>query len=265
MWNLQTNQQQQVAQHAAAVRHCFYVRQLNMLVTGSWDKTVKYWDLRSPTPAHTQQMPERVYAMDVQSELLVVGTADRQIQVGQGGMGQGAGAEGKGGRGRAGAGWAEEDSVAVASRCCRGEQVEASLLTSLPLPPPLSPTLPPPAVGMEISVPLFFGKLKVILGAMALLIAGKVAVMTAVGQAFGLTLVQSMRRYVRCTLEERGGGGRCESGLAAATCCVDEMSGMQRFPPFPHTPPHPPTLSPPAAAWCCPPVASLRLCCLAKR
>ena len=161
----------------------------------------------------------------------------------------------------------EEDSVALASGCCphptprgtgRGRLPFSHLAAPLPLPLPS-------AVGMEISVPLFFGKLKVILGAMALLIAGKVAVMTAVGQAFGLTLVQSMRRYVRCTLEERGGGGRCESGLAAATCCVDEMSGMQRFPPFPHTPPHPPTLSPPAAAWCCPPVASLRLCCLAKR
>ena len=34
MWNLQTNQQQQVAQHAAPVRHCFFIRQMNMLVTG---------------------------------------------------------------------------------------------------------------------------------------------------------------------------------------------------------------------------------------
>lgn len=49
---------------------------------------------------------------------------------------------------------------------------------------------------MEISVPLFFAKFKTIMLAMALLIGGKVAVMTAVGQAFGLTLVQSMRRLV---------------------------------------------------------------------
>jgi mRNA export factor len=84
MWNLATNQQQQVAQHAAPVRHAFFIRQMNMIVTGSWDKTVKYWDLRSPNPAHTQQMPERVYAMDVHEELMVVGTADRQLQVGRG-------------------------------------------------------------------------------------------------------------------------------------------------------------------------------------
>lgn len=42
-------------------------------------------------------------------------------------------------------------------------------------------------------MPLFFAKLRTILGAMALLIAGKVAVMTAVGQAFGLSMVQSAR------------------------------------------------------------------------
>ena len=81
MWNLATNQQQQVAQHAAPVRHCIFLQQLNMLVTGSWDKTVKYWDLRSPNPVHTQPMPERVYAMDAVGQLLVVATADRTIQV----------------------------------------------------------------------------------------------------------------------------------------------------------------------------------------
>jgi len=31
---------------------------MNMLVTGSWYKTVKYWDLRQANPVHTQQMPE---------------------------------------------------------------------------------------------------------------------------------------------------------------------------------------------------------------
>ncbi len=84
MWNLQTNQQQQIAQHAAPVRHCFFVKDMNMLVTGSWDKTLKYWDLRSPNPVHTQNLPERVYAMDVVNKLLVVGTADRNIQVREG-------------------------------------------------------------------------------------------------------------------------------------------------------------------------------------
>lgn len=81
MWNLATNQQQQVAQHSAPVRHCFYVSQMNMLITGSWDKTVKFWDLRSPNPVHTHNLPERLYAMDVMHPLMVLGTADRHIQV----------------------------------------------------------------------------------------------------------------------------------------------------------------------------------------
>jgi mRNA export factor len=52
-----------------------------MLVTGSWDKTVKYWDLRQSTPAATLQCQERVYTLDVKDKLLVVGTADRYINV----------------------------------------------------------------------------------------------------------------------------------------------------------------------------------------
>ena len=82
MWSLTTNQTQVVAKHDAPITHTFFVKELNnMLVTGSWDRTVKYWDLRQPNPVHSQQMPERVYAMDVRYPLLVVGTAARRIQV----------------------------------------------------------------------------------------------------------------------------------------------------------------------------------------
>lgn len=52
-----------------------------MLVTGSWDKTIKYWDLRQQSPVATVQCQERVYTLDVKKNLLVVGTADRYINV----------------------------------------------------------------------------------------------------------------------------------------------------------------------------------------
>lgn len=48
---------------------------------GGWDKCLKYWDCRSPTPALQVTLPERVYAMDVNHPLLVVGCADRHIWV----------------------------------------------------------------------------------------------------------------------------------------------------------------------------------------
>lgn len=52
-----------------------------VLVSGSWDKTLKYWDLRAPTPMATVVLPERCYAMDISQDLLVTATAERHICV----------------------------------------------------------------------------------------------------------------------------------------------------------------------------------------
>ena len=41
----------------------------------------RYWDTRQPTPAHTQPLPDRPYALSVKHPLMVVGTADRNIIV----------------------------------------------------------------------------------------------------------------------------------------------------------------------------------------
>jgi Kef-type K+ transport system membrane component KefB len=46
---------------------------------------------------------------------------------------------------------------------------------------------------MEISVALLFAKLRAVALALSMLILGKVAIMTVVGQAFGLSMVQSLR------------------------------------------------------------------------
>jgi hypothetical protein len=42
---------------------------------------LQYWDLRSPTPVVNTTLPERCYTMDVQFPLMVVGTAERHIQI----------------------------------------------------------------------------------------------------------------------------------------------------------------------------------------
>jgi mRNA export factor len=52
-----------------------------MVVTGSWDRTVKYWDLRSATPAAQLALPERVYSLDTRNKLLAIATADRQLHL----------------------------------------------------------------------------------------------------------------------------------------------------------------------------------------
>ena len=73
----------QVAAHDQPVR-CLRLTELNgtaVLVTGSWDKTVKYWDLRQQQPAVTLNCQDRVYAMDLRDSLLVIGTADKHVNI----------------------------------------------------------------------------------------------------------------------------------------------------------------------------------------
>jgi mRNA export factor len=87
MWQLGTNAQSVIAAHDAPIRHVYYSPDMGngspCIVTGSWDKTVKYWDVRAPSgsPMGTIPLPDKVFCMDVRSPLMVVGTADRQIRV----------------------------------------------------------------------------------------------------------------------------------------------------------------------------------------
>lgn len=76
---------QQVAAHDAPIR-CAEMVEVSgasgpVLVTGGWDKKVKYWDLRMSTAIATLDCQERVFAMDSRSKLLVIGTADRYINI----------------------------------------------------------------------------------------------------------------------------------------------------------------------------------------
>ncbi|KJA26258.1 hypothetical protein HYPSUDRAFT_36528 [Hypholoma sublateritium FD-334 SS-4] len=83
MFDVTTGQATQVAQHDAPIKVVKWVDapQAGILATGSWDKTIKYWDLRTPSPVATVTLPERCYTFDVQYPLMVVGTAERHIQI----------------------------------------------------------------------------------------------------------------------------------------------------------------------------------------
>eukprot|EP00028_Trichosphaerium_sp_Am-I-7-wt_P013935 CAMPEP_0168510972 /NCGR_PEP_ID=MMETSP0405-20121227/1811_1 /TAXON_ID=498012 /ORGANISM="Trichosphaerium sp, Strain Am-I-7 wt" /LENGTH=278 /DNA_ID=CAMNT_0008528967 /DNA_START=128 /DNA_END=964 /DNA_ORIENTATION=+ len=79
LWDLQANKLQAIGKHDQPIRHMAWVANHNLLVTGGWDKTLKYWDCRQPNPSATVQMPERVYAMDIVGRLGVIGCANRHI------------------------------------------------------------------------------------------------------------------------------------------------------------------------------------------
>lgn len=78
MWQLGQPQAQVIGRHDKPVKCVQYVQVNNtpLVVTGSWDQTIKFWDMRQPNPIQSIPLQERVYAMDCRSPLMVVGTAD---------------------------------------------------------------------------------------------------------------------------------------------------------------------------------------------
>ncbi|KAJ7573657.1 WD40-repeat-containing domain protein [Mycena floridula] len=82
MFDIATGQMSQVAQHDAPIKTVRWVdTQSGLLATGSWDQTIKYWDLRTQNPVATVNLHERCYTFDVQYPLMVVGTAGLAIQI----------------------------------------------------------------------------------------------------------------------------------------------------------------------------------------
>jgi len=70
-WVLQTGQSMQIGQHSNPIKSVIWVEELQTLITGSWDRTIKYWDARTPNPVHTSNLPERLYTADAKYPLCV--------------------------------------------------------------------------------------------------------------------------------------------------------------------------------------------------
>ena len=84
LFDISTGQSTQVAAHDQPIKCVRFINSPTggeMLVTGSWDKKLKYWDLRTPNAVATLEMQERVYTLDVSQGLMVVGTAERYINI----------------------------------------------------------------------------------------------------------------------------------------------------------------------------------------
>lgn len=50
-----------------------------LLITGSFDCTLKFWDLKSSSPIHSITLPGKVYSMDLKGAFLVVGLSNKNI------------------------------------------------------------------------------------------------------------------------------------------------------------------------------------------
>ncbi|KAL6706110.1 RNA export factor gle2 [Coniothyrium glycines] len=74
-------QQAKAHQEPISTVRWFQTGGADYVATGSWDKTVKFWNLQGAEPVGTLQCQDRVYSMDIKDQLLVVATADRHIHM----------------------------------------------------------------------------------------------------------------------------------------------------------------------------------------
>lgn len=83
MWNISQPSQSAsiIGRHDQPVKALKFLPEINCVVTGSWDKSIRVWDMRSPSAAANIQLSERVYAMDAKGKIVVVGTGDKQVHV----------------------------------------------------------------------------------------------------------------------------------------------------------------------------------------
>lgn len=68
-------------QHDAAVKVVQWLPQHNIVMSGSWDKTLRYWDGRQPNPVLSVPLPDKLYSAAEEQGIAVVATADRSVLI----------------------------------------------------------------------------------------------------------------------------------------------------------------------------------------
>ncbi|ETW77741.1 hypothetical protein HETIRDRAFT_435775 [Heterobasidion irregulare TC 32-1] len=79
---LETEKIHNLGQHNDPISSMNYSQDTHALITGSWDRTVRFWDPRASTPqVASHEQPERVYFMDLVGNHLVVAMASRLFHI----------------------------------------------------------------------------------------------------------------------------------------------------------------------------------------
>jgi len=78
--DVNSSQERVLGQHEKGVKCVDYSPEYNVIMTGSWDNTVKTWDPRTEVACTgTHNQTDKVYSMSSSGEQLVVATAGRKV------------------------------------------------------------------------------------------------------------------------------------------------------------------------------------------
>ena len=82
MYDFAAQTESKLGNHLDAIRCVEYCPELGIVITGSWDKTIKLWDPRQKIGVGTYDLNgEAVYTMDLCGDRLLVGTSNRRVLV----------------------------------------------------------------------------------------------------------------------------------------------------------------------------------------
>ncbi|XP_035912146.1 mitotic checkpoint protein BUB3 [Anopheles stephensi] len=82
LYDLNASAEVTLGNHTAGVKCVEYSSKLNTILTGSWDRTVKLWDVREKECVGTyDQSNGKVYSMSSIDEKLVVATSERKVLI----------------------------------------------------------------------------------------------------------------------------------------------------------------------------------------
>ena len=80
-YDVTTGQSAVVGQHEHGVRDVYWLPGMNVLASLSYDKTIKFWDLKSPQSATSFNLGYKVYCSDFLFPVIAVGLSDEKMLI----------------------------------------------------------------------------------------------------------------------------------------------------------------------------------------
>lgn len=70
-----------LGEHEAPIKAISVNTSNGLILSGSWDKTIKGWNINAPHDAFSATMSDKIYAMAITDNFIAVGTADKNVSV----------------------------------------------------------------------------------------------------------------------------------------------------------------------------------------